>query len=63
MLPNFSRFCAPAASILDAAEQQVIRDRIDMRGSGAALRRIAAAFAESGDRLMNQMMQARAEAA
>jgi hypothetical protein len=63
MLPNFSRFRAPAASILDAAEQRVIRALIDIHGSGAALRRIVAAVAERGDRLMNQMMQARAEAA
>jgi putative DNA-invertase from lambdoid prophage Rac len=53
--------------IEDADEQQVIRDMIDMRGSGVALRKIAAAVAERGFSLsheaVKQIIQARAKAA
>jgi putative DNA-invertase from lambdoid prophage Rac len=55
------------ALVEDAAEQQVIRDMIDMRGSGVALRKIAAAVSERGFSLsheaVKQIIQARAKAA
>jgi hypothetical protein len=48
-------------------QQQVIRDMIDMRASGVALRRIAAAVSERGFRLgheaVKQIVQAHAKAA
>ena len=48
-------------------QQEVIRDMIDMRGSGVALRKIAAAVAERGFSLsheaVKQIIQARAKAA
>lgn len=51
----------------DADEQEVIRDMIDMRASGVALRKIAAAVAERGFSLsheaVKQIIQARAKAA
>jgi putative DNA-invertase from lambdoid prophage Rac len=51
----------------DAAEQEVIRDMIDMRGSGAALRKIAAAVSDRGFPLsheaVKQIIQARSKAA
>jgi putative DNA-invertase from lambdoid prophage Rac len=53
--------------IEDAAEQWVIRDMIDMRASGVALRRIAAAVSERGFNLsheaVKQIVQAHAKAA
>jgi hypothetical protein len=49
------------------AEQQVIRDMIDMRASGAALRKIAASVSERGFGLSHEavkkIVQARARAA
>jgi hypothetical protein len=48
-------------------QQEVIRDMIDMRGSGVALRKIAAAVSERGFNLsheaVKQIVQAHAKAA
>jgi DNA invertase Pin-like site-specific DNA recombinase len=58
---------ADGGLVEDADEQEVIRDMIDMRGSGAALRKIAAAVSDRGFPLsheaVKQIIQARSKAA